>query len=125
MKVKGYILAFIMAGVAFGPIRADDTAAITLSLKNEQQSEAQAAQQTDSSTNSSNNVKQGPTALRVVGICAVALLTVYALNRSITVAHEGGHALAAWLAGKKITEFRIREARWWWFYELCSSRNRV
>lgn len=106
MKVREYIFAVVMAGLAFGPICADDTTVIVPSLENEKLAETKAAQQTDNGTNDVKNVNQEPSTLQIVGACvafpavlAGMFATMYfgehLYARGLALAHELGHAIAA------------------------------
>lgn len=121
MKFKGYILTVIMAGLALGPIgvHADEVAVAVPSLTDKQELETQNTQQVDNDI-STSSVKELST-LQRVGLCAAIPVVAglmfaapyamtYLVNRSVSVAHEGGHALAAWLVGKKITTFHVSAA---------------
>lgn len=114
---KQYLLAVVAVGVAMCPIGtlADHTAIPAPVLTQEIHSNTQNSQQDDSVV---KTTEQKETAfvrnakhLVVPAAFYLMLAGLYGLNyvwdRSIVLAHEGGHALAALATGNKVTAFHV------------------
>lgn len=117
MKFKGYILTVIMAGLALGPVgvRADEAIVTVPSLTDTQKSETQNAQQSESKESRSHShqnitIPESMRPIALLSIFAGIAGLVYLHNRSIVLAHEGGHALAAWIVGNKLKYFHVDTA---------------